>query len=219
MRVSRNILKLLALLLMLIDHAGILLFENNLILRGIGRLSFPLFVFLLADGFRNTRDVERYAFRMLFSWVISIIPYSMAFYGQLITSHQNIFLSLYTYLAMYCVLDSEQTDWVKGLCVLFCAAAAEVLGMNYGWYGVLLAFILFYYSDLPQDTIFNWVLAISMLYVVLNGSVVQILAPVAIYLLPEKDGLAPSPRPNKATSIISYAFYPVHLLFLGLLSL
>ena len=60
MLTNRTNYKMLAVIFMVIDHAGAILFGNNLIMRLIGRLSFPMFVYLLYDGYRNTRDLAAY---------------------------------------------------------------------------------------------------------------------------------------------------------------
>lgn len=53
-------LKLLAVVLMVIDHIGYFLMPSNLILRIIGRLSFPLFAFLIVKGYKYTSNSKRF---------------------------------------------------------------------------------------------------------------------------------------------------------------
>jgi hypothetical protein len=61
---SGNALKLIAALAMLIDHIGVLLLPQVLILRVIGRISFPIFAFMIAEGCRYTKNKARYFFTM-----------------------------------------------------------------------------------------------------------------------------------------------------------
>ena len=63
---SGNKLKIIACITMLIDHAGLLLYPNLLLLRYIGRISMPLFAFLIAEGCLHTRSKLRY-FLSIFS--------------------------------------------------------------------------------------------------------------------------------------------------------
>ena len=62
---NKNILKLLAALTMVIDHAGLLLFPQVAVLRWIGRISFPLFAFCVGDGCVYTRKPRAYLLRVL----------------------------------------------------------------------------------------------------------------------------------------------------------
>ena len=72
-------LKIVALICMLIDHAGATLFPQCDILRSIGRVSFPLYAFLLAQGCKHTHSMERYLLGLGIFALISEIPYDLAF--------------------------------------------------------------------------------------------------------------------------------------------
>ena len=74
---SALMLRTAATLLMLLDHIGYA--SGETVLRMFGRLSFPIFAFLLANGFRHTRSVQRYALRLFAFAVISEIPYDLYF--------------------------------------------------------------------------------------------------------------------------------------------
>ncbi|MCQ2385604.1 MAG: conjugal transfer protein TraX, partial [Clostridia bacterium] len=79
---TASFLKWTALVSMTVDHIGIifrpllspLLYQT---LRSVGRLSFPLFGFLLAEGYRFTRDRKRYGFRILFLGLLIQIVYTV----------------------------------------------------------------------------------------------------------------------------------------------
>ncbi|MBR1523666.1 MAG: TraX protein, partial [Lachnospiraceae bacterium] len=68
-------LKLIAVISMLIDHTGDVLFPGTMWLRYIGRLAFPIYCFLLVEGFFHTKDLRRYMFRLLLFGLISEIPF------------------------------------------------------------------------------------------------------------------------------------------------
>ena len=82
------IIKIIACLAMLIDHVGIIgyetleIFDYNTykIFRGIGRLAFPLFAFLLVNGWMKTKDRKKYLSRLVLFSFISQIPYTLAIY-------------------------------------------------------------------------------------------------------------------------------------------
>lgn len=101
-------LKSIAFLAMLIDHIGVLIFQPLLsathepaylilyqVARAIGRLAFPLFIFLLWEGFNHTRNIKRYASRLLIFGIISQVPYSLALQSW---TKPNIYFTL-----LYCL--------------------------------------------------------------------------------------------------------------------
>ena len=59
-------IKILAAALMVVDHLGVFFFHDYDILRIIGRVSFPLFAFLIVNGYKYTKDVKKYFYRLLF---------------------------------------------------------------------------------------------------------------------------------------------------------
>lgn len=79
-------LKLIAIITMMIDHIGVVLLEDPSVLytlsRCIGRLAFPIFVFLIVEGFYHTSDVKKYLTRLGVFALISEIPFDLAFYGR-----------------------------------------------------------------------------------------------------------------------------------------
>ncbi len=79
-------LKIIALISMFIDHSAFVLFLHNIIdqdmyilLRGIGRLAFPIYCFLLVNGFRHTSNRQNYVYRLMLFAGISQLPFTMAF--------------------------------------------------------------------------------------------------------------------------------------------
>ena len=88
-------LRLLALLCMVVDHAGLALFPSVGAFRCVGRAAFPLYCFLLAQGYRHTRSVRAYARRLLLFALLSEIPFDLLIFGRLAcTLEQNALFSL-----------------------------------------------------------------------------------------------------------------------------
>lgn len=217
---TRNQSKVIAIMLMIIDHVGFALLDNNILCRSIGRLAFPMFLFLLLDGFHRTRDVEKYARRLLLFWVISIVPYGLAFYGRFAVTEQNIFLSLFLYLGLFCVLDNQSYPiLIKALIAALSTIIAMQAQMEYSWYGVVVAVIMFYFQERGLEISFTGVFCTSFIYGILNGFRVQIFAALSFIFIPATGKFEESQRPNRMTSMMTYWFYPVHLLCLGIWNL
>lgn len=95
-------LKIIAIVTMLIDHIGATLISPSLhpqaylICRSIGRLAFPIFVFLIVEGFHHTHDIKKYLKRLGIFALISEIPFDLAFYhlhsgANFITDFRNLY--------------------------------------------------------------------------------------------------------------------------------
>ena len=101
-RFSAEQLKNIALVSMVIDHAAVGLIEQSELASGaawslcgtamrlVGRVAFPLFAFMIAEGAAHTRDRRRYALRLLLLAVISEVPFDLVAGGTwLFPADQN----------------------------------------------------------------------------------------------------------------------------------
>lgn len=117
------VLKLLALCAMIVDHTAFFLRSNFLIeydpynlMRAIGRIAFPIYCFLLVNGFDKTSNRRRYLSRLLLFATLSQIPYTLLFaYGSEFSLAQPV-LSL-----------SLAKNGILCLAVALCALAAYAL--------------------------------------------------------------------------------------------
>jgi hypothetical protein len=140
-------IKVIALVAMTIDHMGLFLFPQFIIFRIIGRLAFPLFAWLIANGAYHTHDIGKYLRRLYLFALISEIPFLLA--NRLIDpqfAQLNVFCTLFFGLVAI-VLIQRTTNWVHWLFItVVLGAVAEVLQTDYGGFGVavIVLFYLFY---------------------------------------------------------------------------
>ncbi len=123
------------------------------ILRWVGRLAFPIFCFLLVEGFLHTHDRKKYALRLGIFAVLSEPCFDLAFSGKLIDmGSQNIFFTLLTGLAVMSVCDGivRSERWQYSGKMLASAGAflagmavAELLSADYGAIGIFCILILY----------------------------------------------------------------------------
>jgi len=139
---NRLHLKLIAASTMVIDHVAYLFFTRTSdiysIFRSIGRISFVLFAYMIAEGFYKTKDIKKYLLRLgLFAAVIEIGL--VGFYligGDNMILNFNIFLTLFFgLLALY--LFYQENTYLK-LLVIPIIIGSELLGFSYGAYGILM---------------------------------------------------------------------------------
>ncbi len=143
--ISALTLHLLAMGLMLCDHLWATVVPGNDWLTCLGRLAFPVFAFLLAEGYHYTRDVKKYRKRLLIGAVLSEIPFNLMYSGLWIYPFgQNV---LWTFLlALLCL---SALDRIRGklrpllalpLCVLTVAGfvlLGQLAMVDYSGCGVL----------------------------------------------------------------------------------
>lgn len=207
-------LKLLAMLTMLIDHAGMILFPELMWMRVVGRLAFPLYCFLLAEGAAHTHDIKRYMGRLLAFAVLSEIPYDLACSRVLFDPRgQNVFFTLFFGLAACAAVQRFREK--PALALLLVGAlvlAAELLFFDYGGFGVALV-VAFY---LCKANRVGGVLAFTALntgFSLLNEICLQLTAPAAVVPILLYNGK----KGRAVNKWIFYGFYPLHLLLLFLL--
>ena len=115
-------------------------------LRYIGRLSMPIYAFLLAEGYRKNAGFGRYALRLALFAVLSEVPYDLLFQGKVLEfSRQNILFTLLTALLVLRLLDlsAKKRNIFLFIGALLLAAVPYFLHFSYGMYGVLAVLTFF----------------------------------------------------------------------------
>lgn len=216
--VSADLLKWIAIVTMFIDHIGAAVVEKTRILyqpqgiefyftlRYIGRLAFPIFCFLLIEGFYHTRSRSKYLCNLLLFAVISELPFEISFLGELVWGFRNVYWTLAIgMIVMMCLEKGKELAFGKqNLWTLLIVAAgaiiAEFLHTDYGAIGVLLIYILYKLRDNRKKQCICGAIAMAF----------EITAPIAFLLMYKYNGV----RKQKHWKYFFYAFYPLHLLFL-----
>lgn len=211
------ILKTIALITMIIDHYGALFSPFNMDYRIIGRLAFPIYCFLLVEGYTHTRDIKKYLVRILIFAFISEIPFDFAFYGGTYWPHQNIFFTLAIGLvAMHLFNKDQGFISTKNLTVTISAATlATLFATDYNFIGIIYITAFFFTRNLkPLKRMF---IVGIVLYLVnsFGASIIQqysLLALPILALYNKKIG----PK-NKVLQLLYYIAYPAHLFIFFLL--
>ena len=199
-------LKLLAILAMTADHIGAVFFPEIPLLRWIGRLAMPVLSFFIGEGLRHTRSPRRYLLRLTWFALLSELPFDLAFYGGIEWGHQNVYFTLALgLLALWAIQSRGMEGW---LLALTAALAAELLGCDYGMYGVLLILLLDRFHRARSEQL----AAAALLNLAFFGLQTQTLSLIALPLLWLYNG-----KRGRDDRRLSYLYYPAHLCVLGIL--
>ena len=221
---SGSALKMIALVCMIIDHiayffsygsditiisVGTYTLSLYRLMRSIGRLSFPIYCFLIVEGFLHTRDRKKYLIRLFVFAVISEIPWDLAHALKFPNSGLNVFFTLF--LGCFALMVIEQfkenrTYQIIGLVALL--IVSSLLKADYGLRGFCLIVMIY---ALREQKLLQAVVACGLLSSTFRGA----LAFIPINMYNGKRGFIN----NKPTQIAFYAFYPLHLLVIYLIKL
>ena len=220
-------LKLIAIITMTIDHIGIVFgtpFYN--FLRAVGRLSFPIFAFLITEGYVHTKSFSKYFLRLLVLAVISEVIYDYVFFGSFVyRGANNIFFTLALGLLTLFLLDKskglinryfkDKVDLViilpitYLLIVVIMGLMGEFLNFSYGMLGILV--ISFFY--LFKDNFALIVISVSLSTLILGEGMqyFSLFSLILIYFYNKKLG--------KKSKLFFYLYYPLHILVLGVIKM
>lgn len=220
-------LKWIALITMLIDHIGAILLERGVIsaynqglssalsydasiffskmdfiIRQIGRISFPIFCFLLVEGFYHTSNKKKYALRLFLFAYVSEIPFDLCFQGKILEfSHQNVmFTLLIGFLTMWAIeILKEKKEMLGIIPAVLGVLIGALFQADYDWKGIVLILVLYFFYLYPVEKTIAGCLALCW-------EPTACLAFIPINLYNHQKGNGPK--------YFFYFFYPVHLLLL-----
>ncbi len=228
--INSNSLKIIAMILMLIDHLWATIIPGNQWMTNIGRLAFPIFAFLIVEGFTHTSDFKKYAKRLLIFGLISEIPFNLIYTGSFIFPfHQNVMFTLL--LGLLCINEIDKIKnnrnyktIIIGILKIIGLILIGTIGfVDYGVTGILTIIVFYIFRNFK----FAWLgqlISLILLYIVFfkGQSVIinvlgfeyflplqglSVLSLIPIWLYNGEKG-----KKNKLLQYSFYAFYPVHML-------
>ena len=227
---------MMAMLFMLCDHLWGTIVRGNDWLTCIGRLAFPIYAFMIVEGYFHTKNLKKYVGRILAFAVLSEVPFNLAMGSRLFYPiHQNVLWSFLIAIGLI-----HWNEKVKGK-QLWKRILAGVASVCIGYLAGIITFVDFYQAGILTVLVFyffrgkKWWCYLGQLVCLYYINVemlggfsyeVQILgqtqflarqgfallALIPIWLYRGKQGYH-----SKALQYGHYAFYPLHLLVLGLL--
>ena len=212
---SGSALKIIAVLSMMTDHCAYYLMDGNTwayeVMRCFGRVAFPVFAFLVAEGFAHTRNRMRYFLSLLLFAAISEVPWYLLNGAD---GTHNVMFTLALGVAALAVFERLQKHWALAIAaILLVALSAEISGLDYGWHGIveILVFHLFRSKKYCQSTRLLQ-LAFAFPFMSHYGIIGALLACFIIFLYNGTRGIIH----GKVAKYGFYAIYPVHLIIIKL---
>lgn len=221
-------LKLIACVTMLLDHTGAVIvpylpvpYMETLyyVFRAIGRIAFPIYAFLLAEGMRHTRNPKKYILRLGLGILLAEIPFDFGLFGGWTWEYQSVMVTLTLGAVMLLCMQKVENKLLKQLIILLFAVTAEVTCCDYGFWGILMIGTFAMTDNLLLQILcillINWLipsLDISVFGIRMSIQLFAVLAMVPIALYSGRKLTY-----NRALQWGFYLFYPVHLLLLWLI--
>ncbi len=224
---SGNALKIIGAITMLIDHTGMILFPEVNILRIIGRISFPIFSFMICEGCKYTRNKLAYFLRIFILGIVTSLVYFLEsgelYFNVLVTFSLSIVL---VFAANKYKNSGNFKEGRKYFALLAMGVAAAFLityfiQIDYGFFGVMLPVfpgivkaneskgkILFFEKRFSA-------FAIGLLILCVFWGEIQIFGMISLLFI----GFYNGKRGFKIPKYSFYVFYPLHLAVLWLISI
>lgn len=236
-------IKIIAITTMLTDHIGAVIIQPYLnakmdslgydlsqtlntvynITRAIGRMAFPLFCFMLVEGFFHTRNKWKYLLRLLIFAIISEIPYNLALAKSTFSlEKQSVLVTLSLGLLMLILLDfirkTELSEFIKGLLTLIVIAAfcmvAHYVKCDYELKGILMIAGIYLLYPMFSINRFTFCACTGLMYFwEWSKTLYYFPASLSPMLLCFYNG-----KKGRSLKYFFYLFYPVHLLILYFIS-
>lgn len=217
-------LHLIAMTCMLLDHMWATIIPGNMWMYYIGRLAFPIFAFLLVEGYFHTKDLKKYMQRLFIVALLSEIPFNLMNSGSIIAPfHQNV---LWTFLiGLVCLkkIDNKKFSPSTLFTCIISILIATICMCDYGGFGIMTILVFYFFRkkkllQLVGLYLINFVFIQNMDIPILNFFFpVQgfaLFSLLFIWLYKGKQGVH-----SPWIQWMNYLFYPIHILILSLIAI
>ena len=231
---TSNMLRILAMAFMICDHLWAKVVPGNDWMTYVGRMTFPIFAFMISEGFIHTSNLKKYILRLLAFAVISEIPFNLFYGGSwFYPYHQNVMITLLFGLLAIMLIDKAKknrdakTIVKSALLVILLGIASFICFVDYGFWGFLIIIMFYLFRNFP----FAWLAQLAAMVIIncelfegqfivvdlfgksfefaTQGFAVFSLIPIWLY----------GGRKGKSSKIMQYgfyAFYPLHMIIIYL---
>ena len=211
-RLSGSTLKVIAVLSMVTDHCAYYLMEHGTLLyevmRCFGRIAFPVFAFLIAEGFQYTRNRMKYFLQLLGFAVISELPWYLLNGAD--GTHNVLFTLALGVMTLAAFEAMKKDGMLCGAVILSIAGFATWSGVDYEWRGILMMVVFYLFGNVnpsfPSGRKAQLFCAFPLM--MHYGIIGALLACLVIACYDETRGFIH----GKVAKYGFYAFYPVHLI-------
>ena len=219
---TNNQLKIIAMLSMLIDHIGVAMFPNVMILRIIGRLAFPIFAYMIAEGCFYTKNKARYFFMIFGLGMICQLVFFF-FMGSL---YQGILMTFsFSIICIYAIdYYLKKREWKSLSLMIFTVFSVSFISINlpmilnktdfefdYTALGILLPVVIYYSKNKLLKMLFTAVILILLSDIYFTYQLYSLLA-IPLLLLYNGE------RGKYKLKYLFYIFYPLHLVLVYFIS-
>lgn len=195
-------LKIIALVTMILDHIG--MFWSIEWLRLIGRLSFPIYCFLISKGVKKTKDIKQYMIRVLMLAIIS-----QCIWQYIGVNVLNILFTYFLFIQMMYFIKNKNNVMAS---IVFLVSVLVSPMLDYGFYGFVLLFMFYYIEDKYVRLI---LMLASIIYFIKCEliSVISLISIISIFLISKYDKPKYYKKYKKYNKLF-YWMYPLHLIIL-----
>ncbi len=229
---TSNMLRILAMAFMICDHLWAKVIPGNDWMTYVGRMTFPIFAFMISEGFIHTSNLKKYILRLLAFAVISEIPFNLFYGGSwFYPYHQNVLFTLLLGLLAITLIDKARKDKtaktiIKTALILIPICLGVFIGFpDYGFWGFLTVVMFYLFRDFPFAWVLQLVAMVLMNLILFEGQQIPVeflgktyeiatqgfavFALIPIWLYGGRKG-----KSSKIMQYGFYAFYPLHMIII-----